>query len=144
MVYIKLLEPGLRPYLPTYWKMDTKEALLIKLCSLRRTEVISYDAQEIPMSSMGELTLFLGLQVQQKEDRIFISQDKYVDDILKKFDFTTIKTASIPIETNKALNKDEEDEDVDVHLYRLMIGSLMYLTDFRPDIMFAICACARF
>ncbi|GKE04024.1 uncharacterized mitochondrial protein-like protein, partial [Tanacetum coccineum] len=107
------------------------------------TEVISYDAQEIPMSSIGELTLFLGLQVQQKEDRIFISQDKYVDDILKKFDFTTIKTASTPIETNKALNKDEEAEDVDVHLYRLMIGSLMYLIAFRPDIMFAVCACAR-
>ncbi|GJR46345.1 putative ribonuclease H-like domain-containing protein [Tanacetum coccineum] len=96
------------------------------------------------MSSMGELTFFLGLQVQQKEDGIFISQDKYVADILKKFDFTTVKAASTPIETNKALNKDEEAEDVDVHLYRSMIGSLMYLTTSRPDIMFAVCACARF
>ncbi|GJS92951.1 putative ribonuclease H-like domain-containing protein [Tanacetum coccineum] len=96
------------------------------------------------MSSMRELTFFLGLQVQQKEDGIFISQDKYVADILKKFDFTTIKAASTPIETNKALNKDEEAEDVDVHLYRSMIGSLMYLTASRPDIMFAVCACARF
>ncbi|GJR55449.1 putative ribonuclease H-like domain-containing protein [Tanacetum coccineum] len=96
------------------------------------------------MSSMGELTFFLGLQVQQKEDGIFISQDKYVADILKKFDFTTVKAASTPIETNKALNKDEEVEDVDVHLYRSMIGSLMYLTASRPDIMFAVCACARF
>ncbi|GJV28782.1 putative ribonuclease H-like domain-containing protein [Tanacetum coccineum] len=49
-----------------------------------------------------------------------------------------------PIETNKALLKDEEAEDVDVHLYRSMIGSLMYLTASRPDIMFAVCACARF
>ncbi|GJV01148.1 putative ribonuclease H-like domain-containing protein [Tanacetum coccineum] len=97
------------------------------------------------MSSMGELTFFLGLQVQQKEDGMnFISQDKYVADILKKFDFTTVKAASTPIETNKALNKDEEAEDVDVHLYRSMIGSLMYLTTSRPDIMFAVCACARF
>ncbi|GKD69524.1 putative ribonuclease H-like domain-containing protein, partial [Tanacetum coccineum] len=96
------------------------------------------------MSSMGELTFFLGLQVQQKEDGIFISQDKYVADILKKFDFTTVKAASTPIETNKALNKDEEAEDVDVHLYRSMIGSLMYLTTSRPDIMFVVCACARF
>ncbi|GJX22142.1 putative ribonuclease H-like domain-containing protein [Tanacetum coccineum] len=79
----------------------------------------------------------------QKEDGIFISQDKYVADILKKFDFTTVKAASTPIETNKALNKDEEAEDVDVHLYRSMIGSLMYLTAFRPDIMFVVCACAR-
>ncbi|GJR84937.1 putative ribonuclease H-like domain-containing protein [Tanacetum coccineum] len=95
------------------------------------------------MSSMGELTFFLGLQVQQKEDGIFISQDKYVAEILKKFDFATVKTASTPIETNKALVKDEEAEAVDVHLYRSMIGSLMYLTASRPDIMFVVCACAR-
>ncbi|GJX51196.1 putative ribonuclease H-like domain-containing protein [Tanacetum coccineum] len=97
----------------------------------------------VQMSSMGELTFFLGLQVQQKEDGIFISQDKYVAEILKKFDFATVKTASTPIETNKALVKDEEAEAVDVHLYRSMIGSLMYLTASRPDIMFAVCACAR-
>ncbi|GJW63698.1 putative reverse transcriptase, RNA-dependent DNA polymerase [Tanacetum coccineum] len=78
-----------------------------------------------------------------KENGIFISQDKYVADILKKFDFTIVKEASTPIETNKALNKDEEAKDVDVHLYRSMIGSLMYLTASMPDIMFAVCACAR-
>ncbi|GKF38455.1 uncharacterized mitochondrial protein-like protein, partial [Tanacetum coccineum] len=60
------------------------------------------------MSSMEELTFFLGLQVQQKEDGIFISQDKYVAEMLKKFDFATVKIASTPIETNKALVKDEE------------------------------------
>ncbi|GJT38163.1 putative ribonuclease H-like domain-containing protein [Tanacetum coccineum] len=95
------------------------------------------------MSSMGELTFFLGLQVKQKEDGIFISQDKYVAEILKKFDFMNVKTASTPIETQKPLVKDEEAADVDVHLYRSMIGSLMYLTAFRPDIMFAVCACSR-
>ncbi|GJW95506.1 putative ribonuclease H-like domain-containing protein [Tanacetum coccineum] len=95
------------------------------------------------MSSIGELTFFLGLQVQQKKDRIFIIQDQYVANILKKFDFATVKTTSTPIEPNKALVKDEEAEAVDVHLYRSMIGSLMYLTAFRPDIMFAVCACAR-
>ncbi|GKD37237.1 putative ribonuclease H-like domain-containing protein [Tanacetum coccineum] len=95
------------------------------------------------MSSMGELTFFLGLQVQQKKDGIFISQDKYVADILKKFDFATVKTASTPMEPNKALIKDEEADSVDVHLYRSMIGSLMYLIASRPDIMFAVCACAR-
>ncbi|GKC84819.1 hypothetical protein Tco_1140536, partial [Tanacetum coccineum] len=83
------------------------------------------------------------IQVMQRDDGIFISQDKYMADILKKFDFFTMKTASTPIETNKALLKDEEAEDVDVHLYRLMIGSLMYLTASRPDIMFAIYSCAR-
>ncbi|GKC01518.1 putative ribonuclease H-like domain-containing protein [Tanacetum coccineum] len=95
------------------------------------------------MSYIGELAFFLGLQVKQKEDGIFISQDKYVAKILKKFDFINLKTASTPIETQKPLVKDEEASDVDVHLYRSMIGSLMYLTASRPDIMFAICACSR-
>ncbi|GJW06814.1 putative ribonuclease H-like domain-containing protein [Tanacetum coccineum] len=63
--------------------------------------------------------------VMQRDDGIFISQDKYMADILKKFDFVTVKAASTPIETNKALNKDEEAEDVNVYLYRLMIGSLI-------------------
>ncbi|GKD54577.1 putative ribonuclease H-like domain-containing protein, partial [Tanacetum coccineum] len=88
------------------------------------------------MSSIGELTFFLGLQVKQKENGIFISQDKYVGEILKKFSFSSVRTASTPMETNKALTKDEDGEDVDVHLYRLMIESLMYLTSSRPDIMF--------
>ncbi|GJY09242.1 hypothetical protein Tco_0377427 [Tanacetum coccineum] len=93
---------------------------------------------------MGELTFFLGLQVTQKDDGIFISQDKYVDEILKKFGFSTVKTASTPMETSKPLIKDENAEYVDVHLYRSMIGPLMYLTSSRPDIMFDVCTCARF
>ncbi|GKE61545.1 hypothetical protein Tco_1511912 [Tanacetum coccineum] len=93
---------------------------------------------------MGELTFFLGLQVQQKKDGIFISQDKYMADILKKFDLAIVKTASTPMEPNKALIKDEEADSVDVHLYRSMIGSLMYLIASRPDIMFIVCACAMF
>ncbi|GJR23162.1 putative ribonuclease H-like domain-containing protein [Tanacetum coccineum] len=100
--------------------------------------------KEFKMSSMGELTFFLGLQVKQTSTGIFLSQDKYVKDILNKFDFRTIKPASTPIEAHKSLGKDEEGEDVDVHLYRSMIGCLMYLTASRPDIMFAVCLCARF
>ncbi|GKF58751.1 uncharacterized mitochondrial protein-like protein [Tanacetum coccineum] len=73
------------------------------------------------MSLMGELTFFLGLQVKQKEDEIFISQDKYVGEILKKFGFSSLRTASTPMETNKALTKDEDCEDVDVHLYRFQV-----------------------
>ncbi|GKF16582.1 hypothetical protein Tco_0061500 [Tanacetum coccineum] len=85
-----------------------------------------------------------GSLVMQRDDGIFINKDKYVADILKKFDFVTMKTSSTLVETHKALLKDEEAEDVDVHLYRSMIGSLMYLTAFRPDIIFTLCACARF
>nr|GEU32490.1 uncharacterized mitochondrial protein AtMg00810-like [Tanacetum cinerariifolium] len=96
------------------------------------------------MSSMGELTFFLGLQVKQKNDGIFISQDKYVDEILKKFRFTKVKNGSTPMETQKPLLKDEDIEEVDVHMYRSMLGSLMYLTSSRPDIMFAVYACTRY
>nr|GEW66725.1 copia protein [Tanacetum cinerariifolium] len=92
--------------------------------------------KKFQISSMGELTFFLGLQVTQKDDGIFISQDKYVDEILKKFGFSTVKTASTPMETSKPLLKDENAKDVDVHLYRSIIGSMMYLTSLRPDIIY--------
>ncbi|GJZ45205.1 hypothetical protein Tco_0592801, partial [Tanacetum coccineum] len=62
-------------------------------------------------------------------------------EILKKFGFTNVKTASTPMETQKPLLKDEDGEEADVHLYRSMIGSLMYLTSLRPDIMFTVCPC---
>ncbi|GJT82426.1 retrovirus-related pol polyprotein from transposon TNT 1-94 [Tanacetum coccineum] len=79
--------------------------------------------EKFQMSSMGEITFFFGVQ---------------------KFGFTEVKTASTPIETQKPLLKDKDGEEVDVHIYRSMIGSLMYLTSSRPDIMFAVCACARY
>ncbi|GJY72979.1 copia protein [Tanacetum coccineum] len=71
-----------------------------------------------------------------KEDGIFISQDKYVNEILNKFGFSDVKTASTPMETHKTLLK--KGEDIDEHLYRSKIGSLMYLTSSRPEIMFAV------
>ncbi|GJT72663.1 putative ribonuclease H-like domain-containing protein, partial [Tanacetum coccineum] len=115
---------------------STKKSMCIKFeeCMHKRFQ----------MSSMGKLTFFLGLQVKQQPDGIFISQDKYVADILKKFDFLSIRTATTLIESNKSLVKDEYGVDVDVHVYRSMIGSLMYLTALRPDIMFVVCAYARF
>nr|GEZ99189.1 hypothetical protein [Tanacetum cinerariifolium] len=88
--------------------------------------------------------IIFGLQVKQKPDGIFISQDKYVAEILRKFGLTDGKSASTLIDTKKPLLKDPDGEDVDVYIYRSMIGSLMYLTSSRPDIMFAVCACARF
>nr|GEX54616.1 retrovirus-related Pol polyprotein from transposon TNT 1-94 [Tanacetum cinerariifolium] len=96
------------------------------------------------MSSMGELTFLFGLQVKQKQDWIFISHDKYVADILRKFGLKNGKSASTPIDTEKPLLKDPDGEDVDVHTYRSIIGTLMYLTSSRPDIMFTVCACAHF
>nr|GEV66594.1 uncharacterized mitochondrial protein AtMg00810-like [Tanacetum cinerariifolium] len=107
------------------------QTFLDELKRLKRQEKKAND-----ISSMGELAFFLGLQVKQKEDGIFISQDKYVVEILKKFDFLSVKTAGTPIETKNPLVKDEEAADVDVHLYRSMIGSLMYLTASRHDIIY--------
>ncbi|GJS88313.1 putative ribonuclease H-like domain-containing protein [Tanacetum coccineum] len=98
---------------------------------------------EFEMSAMGELTFFLGLQVKQKPDGIFISQDKYVQDMLKKFDMESVRPATTPFEASKPKSKDEPDDAVNVHLYRSMIGSLMYLIASRPDIQFAVSACSR-
>nr|GEW13469.1 retrovirus-related Pol polyprotein from transposon TNT 1-94 [Tanacetum cinerariifolium] len=99
--------------------------------------------EEFQMSAMGELTFFLGLQVQQRPDGIFINQDKYVQEILNKFDLGNVRTATTPYEAPKPKSKNESDSPVNIHLYRSMIGSLMYLTASRPDIMFAVSACSR-
>nr|GEY31865.1 copia protein [Tanacetum cinerariifolium] len=100
--------------------------------------------EKFQVSSMEELIFFLGLQVKQKQDEKFISQDKYVVEILKKYGFLEVKNASTPMETQKHLLKDEDGKELDVHMYKSMICSLMYLTSLRPDIMFVVCACARY
>ncbi|GJV68100.1 putative ribonuclease H-like domain-containing protein [Tanacetum coccineum] len=92
---------------------------------------------EFEMSAMGELNFFLGLQVQQRPDGIFIGQDKYMQEILKKFDLESVRTATTPYEAPKPKSKNEPDNPVNVHLYISMIGSLMYLIASRPNIMFA-------
>nr|GEU29714.1 hypothetical protein [Tanacetum cinerariifolium] len=134
-------------------KMDKKDIMLVYVYvddlifgSTKKSWCDEFEAlikSRLQMSSMGELTFFLGLHVKQRKDGIFISQDKYIVEILKKFDFMSVKTASTPIETKKPLVKDAEAADVDVHLYRSMIGSLMYLTASRPDIIYVVCACSR-
>ncbi|GJW31456.1 putative ribonuclease H-like domain-containing protein [Tanacetum coccineum] len=84
---------------------------------------------EFEMSAMGEMSFFLGLQVKQLPDGIFISQDKYVKDMLTKFDMESVRTATTPYEAAKTKLKDETDPPVNVHLYRSMIGSLHQVTD---------------
>ncbi|GJZ07187.1 uncharacterized mitochondrial protein-like protein [Tanacetum coccineum] len=116
----------------TLWTASSSQSLFEKMMH-----------KKFQMSSIGELIFFLGLQVKQKQDGIFISQDKYVTKILMKFGFTDVKTQDTYGNSNLLL-KDEDGEEVDVHLYRSMIGSLMYLTSSRPDIMFVVCAYARY
>ena len=95
------------------------------------------------MSMMGEMSYFLGLQVKQTDDGIFINQSKYTKNLLKRFNMQDSSPASTPIATATKLDP-HEGKEVDVTHYRGMIGSLLYLTASRPDIMFATCLCARF
>ncbi|GJT15348.1 retrovirus-related pol polyprotein from transposon TNT 1-94 [Tanacetum coccineum] len=96
------------------------------------------------MSMMGELNFFLGLQIKQMEDGIFFNQSKYIKEMLKKFGLEDSKPMKTPMSLDTKLTKDEECESVDSTKYRGMIGSLLYLTASRPDIMFSVCLCARF
>ncbi|GJT69395.1 putative ribonuclease H-like domain-containing protein [Tanacetum coccineum] len=114
-------------------KRDKKDIMLVQVYvddiifgSTNKSWCAEFEAlmkSRFQMSSMGELTFFLGLQVKQNKGGIFISQDKYVAEILKKFDLVNVKAAITPMETKVPLTKDEESFDVDVHLYRSMIGN---------------------
>ncbi|KAK6146480.1 hypothetical protein DH2020_020349 [Rehmannia glutinosa] len=96
------------------------------------------------MSMMGELTFFLGLQIKQCQEEIYISQPKYTKELLKKFGIEEGRTVSTPIATNVKIDKDEKGKPVDESKYRGMIGSLLYLTAGRPDILHVVCLCACF
>ena len=100
--------------------------------------------QEFEMSMVGELNFFLGLQVSQRKDGIFISQSKYARELVKKFNLESAKHARTPMSVGTKLCKDTSGKDVEQTLYRSMIGSLLYLTASRPDIAFSVGICARF
>ncbi|GKA36760.1 retrovirus-related pol polyprotein from transposon TNT 1-94 [Tanacetum coccineum] len=99
---------------------------------------------EFEMRMMGELNFFLGLQIKQIEDEIFFNQSKYIKEMLKKFGLEDSKPTKTPMSTKIKLTKDDEADFVDSSKYQGMIGSLLYLTASRPDIMFSVCLCARF
>ena len=101
-------------------------------------------SREFEMSMIGELSFFLGLQIKQLKDGTFVSQTKYIKDLLKRFGLEDAKPIKTPMATNGHLDLDEGGKPVDLKLYRSMIGSLLYLTASRPDIMFSVCMCARF
>ncbi|KAK2972739.1 hypothetical protein RJ640_019387 [Escallonia rubra] len=101
-------------------------------------------SKEFEMSMMGEFTFFLGLQIKQSKDGIFINQAKYTKELLKRFDMEGSNAFDTPMSSSLKLDKDEKGKDVDIKRYRGMIGSLFYLTASRPDIKFSVCLCARF
>jgi hypothetical protein len=98
-------------------------------------------ANEFEMSMIGELSYFLGLQIKQMKNGSFVSQSKYIKDMLKKFRVDEAKEISTHMGTNRNL---DSGNMVDQKLYRSMIRSLLYVTASRPDVMFSVCMCARF
>ncbi|KAJ9544452.1 LOW QUALITY PROTEIN: hypothetical protein OSB04_024159 [Centaurea solstitialis] len=99
---------------------------------------------EFEMSMMGELTFFRGLQVKQSLEGIFISQAKYVQDLLKKYKLSDVSPMRTPMATGLKLHKDLSGTSVECKPYRGMIGYLLYPSTSRPDIMFATCLGAIF
>ena len=93
---------------------------------------------------MGELNYFLGLQINQLKEDIFINQAKYIKDLIKKFGMEDTKPVSTPMSTSIKLDNDEKGKSIDIKLYISMIDFLLYLTGSRLDIMFSVCLCARF
>nr|GEY21506.1 putative ribonuclease H-like domain-containing protein [Tanacetum cinerariifolium] len=135
------------------YQMDVKSAFLygtikeeVYVCQPPRFEDLDYPDKVYKAVYVDDIIFGSTNKelLKQKDNGIFISQDKSVAKILRKFSLTDGKSASTPIDTKKPLLKDPDGEDVDIHIYRSMIGSLMYLTSSRPDIMFSVCACARF
>ena len=111
----------------------------------RMSQKFSKDMQsEFEMSLLRELTFFFGLQISQLDDRFFISQIKYIKEMLNKFGMEDCKSVSTPMITSCKLSKDYESKEVDQRLYRLMIGSLLYVTASRPDVMQGVGQVARF
>jgi hypothetical protein len=93
---------------------------------------------EFEMSLIGELSFFLGLQICQRNQRIFISQTKYIREILKRFGMEYCKPVTTPMKTSCKLRKDDDSNSTNQRKYRSMIGSLLYVTSSRPYVMQAV------
>jgi hypothetical protein len=101
-------------------------------------------SSEFEMSMIGQLSFFLGLQIEQLKDGMFVTQSKYLKDMLKKFGLENAKSIKTPMATNGHLDLDEGGTIVDQKIFRSIIGSLLYITVSRPDVMISVCMCAWF
>lgn len=100
--------------------------------------------KEFEMSMIGEMKFFLGLHISQTGKGIFISQTKYVKELLKKFGLDDAKPVGTPMVTDCKLSKNDESLKANKSLYRSMVVGLLYLIQTRPDIMHVVCMAARY
>jgi hypothetical protein len=107
-------------------------------------EFVKLMQDEFEMSMVGEMTYFLGLQIKQEQDGLFINQTKYAQNLVKRFGLTSARAVRTPMPTTEKLTRDEDGKAVDQTLYRSMIGSLLYLTASRPDLCLSVGICARY
>ncbi|GJR18597.1 hypothetical protein Tco_0967124 [Tanacetum coccineum] len=96
------------------------------------------------MSIMGKLSFFLGLQISQSPRGIFLNQSKYALESIKKYGMETCEPADTLMVKKSKLDEDPQGKAVDLTRYSGMIGTLMYLTTSRPDLVFAVCMCAQY
>nr|CAN63282.1 hypothetical protein VITISV_010198 [Vitis vinifera] len=140
--------PSNQSVIGTRWvfrnKMDENDIIVRNKARLVAQEFSKCMHSEFEMSMMGELNFFLRLQIKQLKEETFINQTKYIRALLKMFNMKEAKTMKTPMSSSIKLDKDEKGKSIDSIMYRDMIGSLLYLTASRPDIMYNICLCARF
>jgi hypothetical protein len=136
-----------------YFKVTNDELIILLLyvddLFLTREEKLIIDckkklAAEFEMKDLGLMHYFLGLEVWQSPKKIFLNQGKYAVEILKRFDMLECKSMNTPMETKMKLLVDTSPELIDATLYRQIIGSLMYLTNTRPNICFAVNTLSQF
>ena len=100
--------------------------------------------KEFEMSMLGEIPFFLGLQLYHIDKGIFISQTKYIKDMLKRFNMEDSKPVSTPMITGFKLSKEDESLEADHTMYRSMIGNMLYVIATRPDVMQDVGLFSRF
>jgi hypothetical protein len=151
-----LISVGLskNPSEPTLYTKINQEGKILIVClyvdDLIFTGDLSVDdiknamKTEFEMTDLGLMKYFLGIEVDQPDGGIFICQTNYANEVLKRFRMLNCKPTATPMTTGIKLNKYDEGSYVDPTLYKRLVGSLMYLTTTRPDIMFAVSLISRF
>ncbi|GKB03293.1 retrovirus-related pol polyprotein from transposon TNT 1-94 [Tanacetum coccineum] len=114
------------------------------LYGLKQAPHAWYDMLSIQDVNDGADVIFLGLQISQSPRGIFLNQSKYASKIIKKYGLLTSDSVDTPMVENNKLDEDLQGTPVDATLYRSMIGSLMYITSSRLDLIYAVCLCARY